>query len=97
MCIVTFKVDDEVKAKAQNIFNELGLSMSAALNIFLKSCINNNGIPFDLKILSTEIPNSNDIPNAKTAQAIEEGDKIANDPNVKGYSNIEDLKKALDL
>lgn len=35
-------------------------------------------------------------PNAETAAAIEEGRKIAYDDNVEGYSNMEDLKKALE-
>ena len=97
MCIVTFKVDNEVKTKAQTLFNGLGLTMSSALNIFLKSCINNNGIPFELKMSQQKILSSNDIPNEKTKKAIEEGDRISQDPNIKGYTNIEELRKALDV
>jgi len=52
MCTVSFKVDENVKAQSQEIFDQLGLSFSGALNIFLKSCINNGGIPFELKVPS---------------------------------------------
>ena len=38
-----------------------------------------------------------DVPNEVTAAAIEEGRKIAEDKNVKGYSSIKDLKAALDV
>ncbi len=33
----------------------------------------------------------------ETVKAIEEGHRIARDPSVSGYSNIDDLKKALDV
>lgn len=38
-----------------------------------------------------------DIPNKETIKAIEESRKIAKDDKVKGYDNIKDLKKALDV
>lgn len=62
--------------------------MSTAINIFLKTTIREHGIPFDLKL---------DYPNTTTIAAIEEGEKIASDHNTPLYTNIEDLKKALDL
>ena len=31
----------------------------------------------------------------KTIKAMKEGDRIANDPNVKGYNNVHDLMEAL--
>lgn len=44
-----------------------------------------------------EIFNELEIPNDTTAAAIEEGRKIMNDPSIPRYSNIEALKKALDV
>ena len=82
------RTDKVVKEQAEQIFNELGLNMSTAINIFLKTTIREHGIPFDLKL---------DYPNTTTIAAIEEGKKIASDHNTPGYTNIEDLKKALDL
>ena len=55
------KVDKEVKEKSEEIFNELGLDMNTAINIFLKKTIYENGIPFDLKL---------DISNQTTIEAI---------------------------
>ena len=37
-----------------------------------------------------------DVPNKTTAAAIEEGRRIAYDSSVKGYSNMDDLKSALE-
>ena len=50
--------------------------------------IKENGIPFELKL---------EKPNNTTAAAIEEGRRIASDPNVKGYRSIDELKAALDV
>ena len=35
--------------------------------------------------------------NKVTVEAIEEGRKIAKDPNAKGYHTVDELKKALEL
>ena len=35
-----------------------------------------------------------DVPNTTTADAIEEGKRIASDKSVKGYKNMKDLRKA---
>ena len=50
MKTINIKVDDDVKVKSEQIFKELGLSTSSAINIFLKKVINCNGIPFELKL-----------------------------------------------
>ena len=85
---LNIRTDKEVKDQADHIFSELGLSMTTAINVFLRTTIRMNGLPFELKL---------DVPNATTAAAIEEGKKIATDKKVKGYKNIKDLRKALDV
>ena len=37
-----------------------------------------------------------EIPNEETAEAMLEADRIASDPNVKGYTSIAELMEALD-
>lgn len=54
MAVINIRVNDEVKKEAETIFKSLGLNMSVAMNLFLKKCINENGIPFDLKIPNRE-------------------------------------------
>lgn len=85
---LNIRTDKNVKAAAERIFEELGLNMTTAINIFLRQTIRENGIPFDLKL---------DVPNETTAAAIEEGRRLAYDKNAKGYKSIEELKAALDL
>ena len=63
---LNIRIDKEIKNRAEKIFNELGLHMTTAINMFLRTTIREHGIPFELKI---EIPNNNSI------NAIEEGKK----------------------
>lgn len=58
------------------------------LNNQIDKEINGQGVPFSLKL---------DKYNKKTIEAIEEGRKIAKDPNAKGYHSVDELKKALEL
>ena len=45
----TIRIDPDVKKQSIEIFNELGIGMSAAINAFLKAVIRERGIPFELK------------------------------------------------
>jgi DNA-damage-inducible protein J len=85
---LNIRTDKDIKDQAEHIFNELGLNMTTAVNMFLRTTIRENGIPFSLKL---------DVPNETTAAAIEEGRRIATDSSVKGYSDMESLKKALEV
>ena len=85
---LNIRTDKEIKEQAEQIFSDLGLNMTTAVNMFLRSTIRENGIPFDLKL---------EVPNEVTAAAIEEGRRIAFDPDVKGYTDISELKAALEL
>ncbi len=79
-------IDSDIKERATELFDLLGLDLSSAINFFLYQCILRGGLPF-----SVELPKYNQ----ETLKAIIEGKAIANDPSVKGYTNMEDLKKAL--
>ena len=48
MAQISMRIDDEVKRSAERTLNEIGLSMSAAINIFLKTVARENRIPFEL-------------------------------------------------
>lgn len=85
---LNIRTDKEVKIAAERIFEELGLNMTTAVNIFLRQTIRENGIPFELKL---------SVPNDVTAAAIEEGRKLAYDKAASGYTNMNDLKAALGL
>ena len=48
MAQISLRIDDEVKRKAERTLDEIGLSMSTAINIFLKAVVRDNRIPFEL-------------------------------------------------
>lgn len=48
MAQISLRVDDEVKRGAERTLNDIGLSMSTAINIFLKAVVRENRIPFEL-------------------------------------------------
>ncbi|RRD96492.1 type II toxin-antitoxin system RelB/DinJ family antitoxin [Clostridiales bacterium COT073_COT-073] len=48
MAQVNLRVDDEVKRDVELILDEIGLSMSAAINVFLKRVAREGKIPFEL-------------------------------------------------
>lgn len=84
---LNIRTDKAIKDQAEAIFNELGLNMTTAVNMFLRTTIRENGIPFDLRL--------DDAPNEVTASAIEEGRKLMSDPSAPRYSNMDELKAAL--
>jgi DNA-damage-inducible protein J len=47
MSQVSVRVDDDIKERAEIIFENLGLSMTAAINLFIRQAIRIGGIPFD--------------------------------------------------
>ncbi|WP_315514651.1 type II toxin-antitoxin system RelB/DinJ family antitoxin [Leptotrichia wadei] len=86
---LSIRVDKETKEKANELFNKFGLTMTTAVNMFLKTAIRENRIPFELKL--------EEEPNEVTMKVIEEGRRIAKDDSVKGYDSIEELREALDV
>jgi len=82
---LNIRIDKKVKENSEKVLEDLGLTMTTAINIFLRQVIRVNGIPFEIK---------GNIPNQDTIEAIEESITIANDSST-GYTNIDDLKKAL--
>ena len=46
----TIRIEPEVKKEATVILDELGLSMSTAVNAFLKALVREGGMPFEMKV-----------------------------------------------
>ncbi len=74
------RVDEKLKREAEDLFSELGLNMSTALNMFLRYSVRYGGIPFELRI---------EKPNKTTLSAM---DDVNNDRNMsKAFDSIEEL------
>jgi len=83
---ISIRMDTELKAQAEALFSELGMSMTTAFNIFVRQALREGGIPFEVKL---------DRPNQQTVAAMREAERIAGDPAVKGYDDLDELFRDL--
>lgn len=84
---ISIRMDSNLKAAAEQLYNELGMSLSTAFNIFVRQSLRERGIPFKI----TEGNYSKE-----TVSAMLESERIANDSSIKGFNNIDDLFEDLD-
>ena len=66
---MSFRVDKNLKKQADELFKNLGMNTSVALNMFLTQSVREQNIPF--------IP-SMEVPNARLISAMEEVESIEN-------------------
>ncbi len=85
---MSFRVDKKLKEQADDLFKNLGMNTSVALNMFLTQCVREQSIPF---IPSMEIPNARLISAMEEAEAIESG-KI----KAKKYKSFKDALEDID-
>ena len=50
MAQINIRMDDAMKREAEALFDELGMNMSTAVNIFVKQALRQRGIPFDISV-----------------------------------------------
>lgn len=48
MAQVNIRMDDDLKVKADKLFDDLGLNMTTAFNMFVKQAVRQKGIPFEV-------------------------------------------------
>ncbi len=49
MATVSFRMDDATKQKFERLCDDLGMSMSTAINVFAKQSVREQRIPFEIK------------------------------------------------
>ncbi|HIS31606.1 MAG TPA: type II toxin-antitoxin system RelB/DinJ family antitoxin [Candidatus Limivivens intestinipullorum] len=81
------RIDADIKKQATDLFDELGLDMSGAVNLFLHQCVLRGGLPFKV-----ELPRYSQ----SALDAMEEARRISRDPDVRGYDSMDELRKALE-
>lgn len=84
---ITIRMDSDLKEKADKLFNDLGMNISTAFNVFVRQSLREGRIPFNISLNQ---------PNKETIAAMMEAGRIARDPNTKRYDNVEDLFRDLD-
>ena len=83
---MTIRMNREVKQQAQQIFSDLGMDMTTAINVFLRQAISHKGFPFEVTLKT---------PNAVTLAAMDaaEDDKDMHGP----FESVSNLMDALDV
>lgn len=84
---VTIRMDNEIKKEAEELFNNLGLNLTSAINIFIRRAIAEQGIPFEVKKTNY---------NQETIQAMLESERLAHDPNTKKYNSFSEILEEID-
>lgn len=81
------RMDKQVKQESEALFQDLGMNLTTAINVFLRQAVRAGGFPFEIKV---------DQPNRETLLALLESERIANNPNtVKHYTNVEEALEEL--
>ena len=84
---MNIRIDKSIKESAKQVFNDLGLDLSTAVNIFFRQVIRENGIPFGLNL---------NTPNKETLEAIKEVQKMKKNPSLgKSYTDVDEMIKEL--
>ena len=81
---VSFRIDTELKKKADALFESLGLNMTTAFNMFLRQSVREGRIPFEVTI---------NIPNSDTIAAMIEAIQLSNESSINSYNVEESLKE----
>ena len=85
---MSFRVDKDLKRKADELFKNLGMNTSVALNMFLTQSVREQSIPFTPTM---------ETPNKRLLSALEEVEAIENGTiNAKRYKDFDEVLKDLD-
>ena len=78
----TVRLDKQLKADAEKLFNDLGMTLSGAVNVFLHQALLVQGLPFPVR---------KEHPNRKTLAAMREAIALADDPDAKTYASVGEM------
>lgn len=84
---MSFRVDKKLKKQADELFRNLGMNTSVAINMFLTQSVRMQGLPFTPNMLAT--------PNDDLIESILEAEEIRRDKNRKGYDTVNSVIDAL--
>ena len=84
--ILNIRIEPEIKSEAEELFGSFGLTVTDAVNVFLRQSIMRGGFPFEIIRY---------MPNATTQAAIAEAERLLHDPNAKSFMSMEDLRASL--
>lgn len=78
---VNMRIDAELKKQAEELFHELGFTLTGAVTSFLRQSVHDQGLPYR--------------PSIKYSKALvdscREAERIAHDPAIKGYTDVNQM------
>ena len=80
------RIEENTKKQAVELLEGLGLSLSDAVNMFLRQVILRRGLPFDVAYPEEALEFKSEV-----IDAMEEAKRISRDPNVKGYTDVKQM------
>jgi len=84
--VMNLRIEPEIKADAEELFNSFGLTVTDAVNVFLRQSLMRGGFPFEIVRYK---------PNAITQAAILESGQLLNDPSAKTFTSMKELRADL--
>ena len=85
---MSFRVDKKLKKEADELFKNLGMNTSVAINMFLSQSVREQSVPFISSMVN---------PNIKLISAMKEADDIEKGKiKVKKYKSFDDALKDID-
>lgn len=86
---LNIRIDAKLKKDADCVIDELGLSTSSAVVLFLKAVIRERGIPFEIKIDGPKKTN-------RTSGTTKKKRTLLNDKNLQSYDDDDSIRAAIE-
>lgn len=84
---INIRMDENLKKDFDALCTDLGLTMTTAFNVFAKTMVRQQKIPFEVSM---------NVPNAETIAALEEVEQMKKNPELgKSYTDVDQMMKEL--
>jgi DNA-damage-inducible protein J len=84
--VLNLRIEPEIKADAEELFGSFGLTVTDAVNVFLRQSLMRGGFPFEVVRHK---------PNAVTQAAIAEAERLLRDSDARSFNSMEELRADL--
>lgn len=78
------RMDNDIKKQCEALYGELGVTLTTAINVFLRQSLRAGGFPFNVRL---------ERPNDETVAAMREAERLVRDPDTRRYTVEEALRE----
>ncbi|MBR5980627.1 MAG: type II toxin-antitoxin system RelB/DinJ family antitoxin [Firmicutes bacterium] len=83
---VNMRIDRELKCQAEELFHEMGFTLTSAVTSFLRQSVQEQGFPYRPSVRYSK----------ELIESCREAEREARDPSTPRYHNSEELKAAIE-